>query len=97
METDGPQGAPPTVADSPVTDAAMTSAASGDGSARVRVSAGPTVATRDAALGFGANTVLTGVTVSFRPLAINALIGPTGCGKSTLLRSINRMNDKVRG
>ena len=28
---------------------------------------------------------------------IAALIGPSGCGKSTVLRSINRMNDLVRG
>jgi phosphate transport system ATP-binding protein len=34
------------------------------------------------------------------PLArnrITALIGPSGCGKSTVLRSLNRMNDLVRG
>jgi phosphate transport system ATP-binding protein len=29
--------------------------------------------------------------------AITAFIGPSGCGKSTVLRSINRMNDLVRG
>jgi phosphate transport system ATP-binding protein len=29
--------------------------------------------------------------------SITALIGPSGCGKSTVLRSINRMNDLVRG
>ncbi len=28
---------------------------------------------------------------------VTALIGPSGCGKSTLLKSINRMNDLVRG
>ncbi len=28
---------------------------------------------------------------------ITALIGPSGCGKSTALRSLNRMNDLVRG
>jgi phosphate transport system ATP-binding protein len=28
---------------------------------------------------------------------ITALIGPSGCGKSTVLRSLNRMNDLVRG
>jgi phosphate transport system ATP-binding protein len=28
---------------------------------------------------------------------ITALIGPSGCGKSTVLRSVNRMNDLVRG
>src|SRR5262245_30727220 len=28
---------------------------------------------------------------------ITAFIGPSGCGKSTVLRSINRMNDLIRG
>jgi phosphate transport system ATP-binding protein len=29
--------------------------------------------------------------------SVTAFIGPSGCGKSTVLRSINRMNDLVRG
>ena len=29
--------------------------------------------------------------------SVTALIGPSGCGKSTVLRSINRMNDLIRG
>ncbi|MBP7065612.1 phosphate ABC transporter ATP-binding protein PstB [Ferrovibrio sp.] len=29
--------------------------------------------------------------------SVTALIGPSGCGKSTFLRSLNRMNDTVRG
>ena len=29
--------------------------------------------------------------------SITAFIGPSGCGKSTVLRSINRLNDLVRG
>jgi phosphate transport system ATP-binding protein len=29
--------------------------------------------------------------------AITAFIGPSGCGKSTVLRSMNRMNDFIRG
>jgi phosphate transport system ATP-binding protein len=29
--------------------------------------------------------------------SITAFIGPSGCGKSTVLKSINRMNDLVRG
>jgi len=28
---------------------------------------------------------------------VTALIGPSGCGKSTVLRSLNRMNDLIRG
>jgi phosphate transport system ATP-binding protein len=57
----------------------------------------PLLDTRDVSLGFGQKTVLEGVDLSFPHQAITALIGPTGCGKSTFLRSLNRMNDKVRG
>jgi phosphate transport system ATP-binding protein len=35
--------------------------------------------------------------LKIRRNSIVALIGPSGCGKSTVLRSINRMNDLVRG
>ena len=48
-------------------------------------------------LGFGQHTVLTGVSIDFRPGKITALLGPTGSGKSTLLRTLNRMNDKISG
>jgi phosphate transport system ATP-binding protein len=41
-------------------------------------------AVRDTRLGVARNT-------------ITAFIGPSGCGKSTVLRSINRMNDLIRG
>jgi len=57
----------------------------------------PVLVARDVGVGFGATTVLSGVDLGFAPRTITALIGPTGCGKSTLLRSMNRMNDKVRG
>ncbi len=35
--------------------------------------------------------------VSIKPNTVTAFIGPSGCGKSTVLRSINRMNDLIRG
>ena len=57
----------------------------------------PLLETLDLSLGFGQKTVLQGVDLSFPQKTITALIGPTGCGKSTFLRSLNRMNDKVRG
>jgi phosphate transport system ATP-binding protein len=57
----------------------------------------PTLRVDDVTLGFGEKTVLEGVDLEFRRGEMTALIGPTGCGKSTLLRTLNRMNDKVRG
>jgi len=57
----------------------------------------PALTVSDLSLGFGQKTVLTEVDLEFRRGEITALIGPTGCGKSTLLRTLNRMNDKVRG
>ncbi len=35
--------------------------------------------------------------LAIRKNAVTAFIGPSGCGKSTVLRSINRMNDLIRG
>jgi len=35
--------------------------------------------------------------LSVKKGSITAFIGPSGCGKSTVLRSINRMNDLIRG
>lgn len=57
----------------------------------------PALTVGDVELGFGKKTVLKGVDLEFYPGAITALIGPTGCGKSTLLRTLNRLNDNVRG
>lgn len=63
----------------------------------VAVLDGPLMAARDVGVGFGAKTVLSGIDLAFPRHTITALIGPTGCGKSTFLRSLNRMNDNVRG
>jgi len=82
--------AAPGVSVGPATSAAT-------GAATVLLSAEPVLAARDVSVGFGAKTVLAGIDLSFAPTSITALIGPTGCGKSTFLRSLNRMNDKVRG
>jgi phosphate transport system ATP-binding protein len=49
------------------------------------------------ALSFGSKNILNDVTVPFARGTITALIGPTGSGKSTFLRTLNRMNDNVRG
>jgi phosphate transport system ATP-binding protein len=71
--------------------------AAGQAASSVAVLDHPVLVTRDVSVGFGSKTVLSGVDLAFTPGTITALIGPTGCGKSTLLRSLNRMNDKVRG
>jgi phosphate transport system ATP-binding protein len=57
----------------------------------------PVMAARDVGVGFGPKQVLSDIELGFTPQTITALIGPTGCGKSTFLRSLNRMNDNVRG
>ncbi len=41
--------------------------------------------------------VLADVSVEIKERQITALIGPSGCGKTTFLRTLNRMNDTIRG
>ncbi len=48
-------------------------------------------------IGFGATTVMSDITVGFPRNSVTALVGASGSGKTTFLRSLNRMNDKVRG
>ncbi|HEU4362294.1 MAG TPA: ATP-binding cassette domain-containing protein [Mycobacterium sp.] len=57
----------------------------------------PVMSAVNLTLGFGAKTVLDGVSLDFPAKAITALLGPTGSGKTTFLRTLNRMNDKVSG
>lgn len=57
----------------------------------------PVMSAVNLTLGFGAKTVLDGVSLEFPAKAITALLGPTGSGKTTFLRTLNRMNDKVSG
>jgi phosphate transport system ATP-binding protein len=52
---------------------------------------------QDFNLHYGAFHALKGVSLAVEEKRITALIGPSGCGKSTLLRSLNRMNDLIRG
>lgn len=40
---------------------------------------------------------LKSINMDIREKSITAFIGPSGCGKSTLLRTLNRMNDTIRG
>jgi len=46
---------------------------------------------------YGKNRVLKDVSLEMPKRSIFAFIGPSGCGKTTLLRSLNRMNDFIRG
>ena len=44
---------------------------------------------------YGMKEVIKGVSISFMPNTVTALIGPSGCGKSTFIRSLNRINDLI--
>jgi len=46
---------------------------------------------------YGKNQALQGINLDIPKNCIYAFIGPSGCGKTTLLRSINRLNDFVKG
>ena len=52
---------------------------------------------RDLSISYGGKRALAGVTLQIKRNLITALIGPSGCGKTTFLRSLNRMNDSVKG
>jgi phosphate transport system ATP-binding protein len=52
---------------------------------------------QNVSVSYGANCVLTNVTLQIQRNLITAIIGPSGCGKSTFLRSLNRMNDAIPG
>ncbi|MGA9172988.1 MAG: phosphate ABC transporter ATP-binding protein PstB [Thermoactinomyces sp.] len=46
---------------------------------------------------YGTNHALKNIDLDLAENHVTALIGPSGCGKSTFLRSINRMNDMIKG
>jgi phosphate transport system ATP-binding protein len=52
---------------------------------------------RNVSVSYGSKRALTGVSLQIHRNRITALIGPSGCGKTTFIRSLNRMNDSVRG
>jgi ABC-type multidrug transport system fused ATPase/permease subunit len=49
------------------------------------------------AIGYGATTILNGVTMSMRAGEMVALAGPSGCGKTTLINSIPRFVEPSAG
>lgn len=57
----------------------------------------PIIETRGLNLYYGEFQALKNVALSIPAKTITAFIGPSGCGKSTLLRTLNRMNDLIRG
>ncbi|PKB68460.1 MAG: phosphate ABC transporter ATP-binding protein [SAR202 cluster bacterium Io17-Chloro-G4] len=57
--------------------------------------ADPILQTKDLSVYYGANRVVTEVSLDVLRNRITAIIGPSGTGKSTLLRCFNRMNDLI--
>jgi phosphate transport system ATP-binding protein len=52
---------------------------------------------KDLNLYYGEFHALKNINMEIPEKSITAFIGPSGCGKSTLLRTINRMNDMIKG
>ena len=46
---------------------------------------------------YGSFQALQGINIKLYEKKVTAFIGPSGCGKSTFLRTLNRMNETVRG
>ncbi len=46
---------------------------------------------------YGEQHAIKGLSLSFPPNEVTAIIGPSGCGKSTMIRCINRMHEEIPG
>jgi phosphate transport system ATP-binding protein len=57
----------------------------------------PVLEARRLNLFYGDFQALKDINIAIPDRAITAFIGPSGCGKSTLLRTLNRLNDLIRG
>ncbi|PZN13573.1 MAG: phosphate ABC transporter ATP-binding protein [Bacillota bacterium] len=57
----------------------------------------PIIRVRDLNLYYGDFHALKNINIDIAERSITALIGPSGCGKSTFLRTLNRMNDMIKG
>lgn len=57
----------------------------------------PRIETEKLTAMYGKFTAVKGVSLSFSPNQVHALIGPSGCGKSTFLRALNRMHEVTPG
>ena len=52
---------------------------------------------RDVSVSYSGAQAIAGISMQIHRNLITALIGPSGCGKTTFLRSLNRLNDSVKG
>ena len=64
---------------------------------RPEVSARPKLQAVNLNFFYGAFHALHGINLEVPEKKITALIGPSGCGKSTFLRTLNRINETVKG
>ena len=55
------------------------------------------ISVQDLNLWYGNHQALHHINMGIPEKSITAFIGPSGCGKSTLLKTLNRMNDLVKG
>src|SRR5580658_9895167 len=46
---------------------------------------------------YGAFQALHGISLDVHANKVTSFIGPSGCGKSTFLRTLNRMNETIKG
>ena len=105
QKSDPPWAPPQESADGPLPPAAPSGDGHGPAPARAQTPAAtppftiadPVIEVKNLSLWYGKTRALTNVSLAFPRHKITALIGPSGCGKSTLLRSLNRMNDLIRG
>lgn len=55
------------------------------------------ISVQDLNLWYGSQQALHHINLDIPERSITAFIGPSGCGKSTLLKTLNRMNDLIKG
>ncbi|MBS5733305.1 MAG: phosphate ABC transporter ATP-binding protein [Clostridiales bacterium] len=55
------------------------------------------ISVKDLNLWYTNTQALKNINIEIQRNSITALIGPSGCGKSTFLKTLNRMNDLVKG
>jgi phosphate transport system ATP-binding protein len=59
--------------------------------------AGHVIEVEDLHAYYGQTEAIKGISLSFAPNQVTAIIGPSGCGKSTMVRCINRMHEEIPG